>query len=65
MDISTSLSTFVPKSISSWSTLKKTITSPDQHFEGHGTSLNPCLPWWAIKTIEVVGPDVGDISLGR
>jgi hypothetical protein len=29
------------------------------------SSPSPCLPWWDAKTIEVVGPDVGDVSSGH
>jgi len=31
----------------------------------HGISSSPYLPPWDAKTIEVVGLDVGDVSLGH
>lgn len=61
----TSLLTYIRKSIGSDNTLTETVTSLDQYSKGNGTSLTPYLPWWDIKTIEVVGPDVGDISIGQ
>ena len=52
------------ESTSSWSTSPKIVTSLDRYSKGNGTSLNPCLPWWAIKMIEDVGTNVGDICIG-
>ena len=65
MTILTNSLTFVSKSTSSRSTLNETVTSLGHYFEGNGTSPTPCLPQWDVKTIEVVGPDVGDISTGQ
>ena len=65
MVILTNLSTYVTKLIGIWTTLTKTITSPDRLSKGNVTSQTPYLPWWDVKTIEVVVLDVGDIFSGR
>ena len=65
MGISTSLSTSVLGSTVSRSTLTDTFTSLDQIYQGNGTSPTPYLARWDFKTIEDIGPDVGDISTNR
>ena len=64
MGISTSSSTYVPKLNGSQGTLIETVTSPDQIYIGNGTSPTPYLPRQAIKTIEAIGPNFEDISIG-
>ena len=63
--ISTSSTISTPESTSSRSTPTKTARSPNNSSNGNGTSPNHCLPQWAIKMIEVVSTDVGDIPIGR
>lgn len=41
------------------------FTSPNRSFEGNGTSPNPGLLRWDVKTIEVASPNVGDISTAQ
>ena len=64
MCILTSSSTSVLESTRSHSTLTKPIAYTDQIYERNGSSSTPYLPRCDIKTIEVVFPDVGDISSG-
>jgi hypothetical protein len=62
MGILTNSSTPNTESTGSGSTPTETITYPYHPFEGNVTSLTHCLPLWVVKTIEVVGPYVRDIS---
>lgn len=63
--ILTNSSTFVLELTSTQSTLAKIVTSPNRYSNENVTSPTPCLPRWAIKRIEAVGVDVGDISIGQ
>ena len=65
MHSSTSSSISILELTGSQSTPTETITSPDRSSTRDGTSPNPCLPRWVVKTIGVVGIDVGDISTGQ
>ena len=49
----------------SHSTLTKIVTSLDRIFEVNDNLSTPCLPQWAAKTIEAIGPDVSDITISR
>jgi hypothetical protein len=71
--VSTKPSTFVPEStrqsiyVSTRSSSPSTeiVPSSDRPSVVDINSPFSCLPRWDAKTIEVVGPDVGDVSSGR
>lgn len=62
--ILTNPSTIILGSSASQYTPNKTITSPGRPSKTNFSSLPPCIPQWATRMIEYVGPDVGDISIG-
>jgi len=64
-EVSTSSSIFILDSTSSQSILTEPVEAFYQQSKVDNRSLRIFLPQWATKTIEVVGPNVGDVTVGQ